>query len=122
MRPVKCICNNSLTYRINAYTIIAMNMKYTWDETKRQSNQIKHGLDFMDADMVLSSPYLMEYESIRNGEPRSQAFAYVFDVLTVLTVVYLPGATPRIISFRRANHNEREIYHDWLANDFHDAG
>ncbi|HDL5502654.1 TPA: BrnT family toxin, partial [Mannheimia haemolytica] len=30
---------------------------YTWDETKRKINLAKHGLDFADADEVLSSPY-----------------------------------------------------------------
>jgi uncharacterized DUF497 family protein len=41
----------------------------------------------------------------------------VFEVLTVLTVVYLPGDTLRIISFRPANRREREIYHEWLEID-----
>lgn len=30
-----------------------------WDETKRQVNLDKHGLDFIDAVMVLESPYRM---------------------------------------------------------------
>jgi uncharacterized DUF497 family protein len=41
----------------------------------------------------------------------------VFEVLTVLTVVYLPGDTLRIISFRPANRREREKYHEWLEID-----
>ena len=35
----------------------------------------------------------------------------------VLTVVYLPGDTLRIISFRPANRREREKYHEWLEID-----
>jgi len=44
----------------------------------------------------------------------------VFGHLTVLTVVYLPGETPHIISFRPAKRSEREVYHDWLENDYDD--
>lgn len=74
----------------------------------------------MRAGLVLESPYRMEIDTERNGEHRKQAFAYVFDILTVLTVVYQPGEVSRIISFRPAKRREREAYHDWLVNDFHD--
>ena len=47
-----------------------------------------------------------------------QSFAYVFEQLAVLTVVHLPGEPPHIISFRRASKEEREVYHEWLENDF----
>jgi uncharacterized DUF497 family protein len=46
----------------------------------------------------------------------------VFDLLMVLTVAYLPGDIPRIISFRPAKRREREAYHDWLEHDYDDAG
>lgn len=97
-------------------------MRYQWHESKRQSNLIKHGLDFADADWVLDSPEKMEVESVRNGERRRQAFAWVSDVMAVLTVVYLPGELPRIVSFRRAARSERSIYRDWLENDIDDDG
>jgi uncharacterized DUF497 family protein len=95
--------------------------KYIWDEAKRRTNLAKHGLDFMDADMVLANPYRLETDSIRNGEPRKQVFAYVFEVLAVLTAVYLPGQPARIISFRRAHRKEQGLYYDWLENYFDDA-
>lgn len=94
---------------------------YTWDEAKRRSNLEKHSLDFLDADLVLESEFRLEVESIRHGEHRRQAFAYVFEVLTVLTVVYLPGEQQRIISFRPARRSERNLYHEWLENNFDDA-
>lgn len=68
-----------------------MNTKYTWQEEKRLKNLDKHHLDFLVADLVLENPYCWVIESERNGELRCQAFAYVFDVLTVLTVVYVTG-------------------------------
>lgn len=71
---------------------------------------------------MLVSGYRLDLPSERNGEGRVQSFAYVFEVLTVLTVVFLPGAEGlRIISFRRANRTEREVYHDWLENNGNDV-
>lgn len=75
----------------------------------------------MDADYVLKSPYRMDIPTIRNGESRMQSFAYVFDFLMVLTVVYIADEVPRIISYRPANKTEREVYHEWLEIDKHDA-
>lgn len=72
----------------------------------------KHKLDFIDADWVLENPYRMDINTERNGERRQQSFAYVFDLLIVLTVVYLPETNPHIISYRPAKRSEREVYHD----------
>ena len=91
-----------------------------WDNTKRQINLEKHYLDFADAGLVLSNRYRLEFESVRNGEVRRQTFAYVAEVLTVLTVIWVPGEKRRIISFRRAHKNEREAYHAWLEKEFKD--
>ena len=91
---------------------------YDWNKSKRQRNLAKHGLDFADAALVLDSPIRLDVESVRKGEHRLQSFAYVFERLAALTVVYLPGARPHIISFRPASREERETYHDWLENEF----
>ena len=112
---------SKLIYVIFAATIINMSTQYTWHEDKRLANLDKHHLDFSSADLVLENPYCWVIDSERNGEHRRQAFAYVFDVLTVLTVVFLPRIKPHIISFRPAKQSEREEYHEWLENDFNDA-
>lgn len=109
-----------LTDTIIVATFSTMSTKYTWHESKRQSNLEKHRLDFKDSDVVIDSPYRLDITSSRNGEQRQQSFAYVFGHLTVLTVVYLPGETPHIISFLLAKRSEREVYHDWLENDYDD--
>ena len=95
-----------------------MGKRYAWHESKREANLEKHKLDFNDADLVIESPYRLDIETERNGESRQQSFANVFDCLMVLTVVYLPSEVPHIISFRPANRSEREVYHDWLENDY----
>lgn len=71
--------------------------------------------------MVLCSPYRLDVASVRKGEQRTQSFAYVFDVLAVLTVVHVERDDAlRIVSFRPASEEERSAYHDWLENDFDD--
>ena len=84
-----------------------------WDETKRKTNLFKHGLDFINARYELESEIRLDIDIIRNNEQRVQSFAYVFDCLAVLTVVHSNNGQ-RIISFRRASREEREVYHEWL--------
>jgi uncharacterized protein len=93
------------------------------DEAKRISNLDKHGLDFMDSVMVPGRPYRLDVDSVRGNELRTQSFAYVFEVLTVLPVAYVEREDAlRIVSFRTASDEERRVYHEWLENDFQDAG
>jgi len=94
---------------------------YEWDETKRAANLKKHGLDFADADMVLESEYALIMESPRVGEMRQQAFAYVFEVLAVLTVVFVRRDDRcRVVSFRPAKRTECEKYYAWLKENYRD--
>jgi uncharacterized protein len=59
---------------------------------------------------------------MRANELRTQSFAYVFEVLTVLTVVYVEREDAlRILSFRTASDEEMRVYHEWLENDFQNA-
>jgi len=94
----------------------------TWDETKRQSNLAKHGLDFAHAALVLESPWRMDVDVVRSYELRTQSLAYVVDHLRVLTVVHTEReGAHRVISFRRASAQEREAYHEWLDGSTDDA-
>ncbi len=98
-----------------------MSTHILWDETKREANLDKHGLDFTDAVMVLDSPYRLEIESVRGGEQRTQSFASVFDAQAVLTVVHVAREdTLRGVSFRPASEEEWSDYHRRLENDFND--
>jgi uncharacterized DUF497 family protein len=104
---------------IYVYTIITV--IYEWDEAKRAANLEKHGLDFADADLVLESECVLIANSPRNDEARQQAFAYVFNALAVLAVVFVPGGERcRIVSFRPAKKKERSTYHEWLENHLND--
>jgi uncharacterized protein len=98
-----------------------MKNKLIWDETKRQSNLKKHGLDFADANEVLESLYRLDIDVFRNNELRTLSFSYVAGVLAVLTLVHTQreNAT-RIISYRVASKQEQENYYDWLENEYDD--
>jgi uncharacterized DUF497 family protein len=89
-----------------------------WDETKRQTNLHKHGLDFADAAEVLESRYRLDIATVRSGEVRMQSISYALGFLAVLTVVHTErdGAT-RVISFRHASNEEREVYDAWLQDE-----
>ncbi len=72
--------------------------KSAWDESKRISNLAKHGLDFTEADEVLQSRFR----------------------LAVLVVVAKEADEIRVIRFRHASEQEREVYYDWLENEHQD--
>ncbi|MDP2788151.1 MAG: BrnT family toxin [Pseudomonadota bacterium] len=89
-----------------------------WDEAKRMANIAKHGLDFADAGEVLESRFRMDTPVRRCGEDRIESVSYALGFLAVLTVVHTErdGAT-RVISFRPASREQREIYDAWLENE-----
>lgn len=67
--------------------------------------------------MVYESPHKLEIPGGRQGEPRVQALAYVFDRLAVLSLAYAErGEAIRFISLRYASKTESEAYHEWLEN------
>jgi uncharacterized DUF497 family protein len=84
-------------------------MQFEWDEKKRHSNLTKHGLDFFDAVEVFESPHVNVPSSSEGAEERFLAIG-LFQGRFV-TVVYTHRETAiRIISFRRARHEERQKY------------
>lgn len=95
-----------------------MEKRLDWDETKRLSNLKKHGLDFVDAGMVLDSRYRLDIQVIRNGEYRTMSLSYVMNRLAVFTVVHVDRESiVRVVSFRPASEIESEAYYEWLAQE-----
>jgi uncharacterized DUF497 family protein len=97
-------------------------MRLIWDEAKRQANLAKHGLDFAAASEVLDSRYRLDVPVKCAGERRVMSISYALGFLAMLTVVHTgrDGAT-RVISFRRASREEREVYDEWLENECDEA-
>lgn len=86
---------------------------FVWNETKRQSNLKKHGLDFRDAYLVYDNPDKCTYDSSREGEHRLMDVALAVVKRRVLVLVYTErGDDVRVISFRPASRVERKQYED----------
>ena len=49
-------------------------MDYEWDEVNRQSNLRKHGLDFMDADLVFEASIKVTIDAAHADDDRRDRF------------------------------------------------
>ena len=97
------------------------NIRYEWDEIKRQCNLAKHGVDF-------SAVAQFEWDNAvittnnRHGEVRFVAYGYIDNRLHVIVYTIRVDATRRIISIRRGNLREERYYAEAKAwNDFTDS-
>jgi hypothetical protein len=90
-------------------------LKYEWDESKNRSNLAKHGLDFEDAEQVFSGPCVtFEDDRLDYGEERLVTLGLLAGRLVV--IAHVPrGAGTRIISMRKGNRREQEIYQKRLG-------
>jgi uncharacterized DUF497 family protein len=86
-------------------------MNFTWDESKRQSNLQKHGLDFADAEKVFNGPLVLFEDTRENyGEQRMIGIG-LLDYLVVLMVHVESDDDIRIISMRKADSDETDLYY-----------
>jgi uncharacterized DUF497 family protein len=87
-------------------------MNFEWDETKRHSNLLKHGVDFLDAVKIFANPVL-EWPDDRQdyGEERFMSIG-VFEEDYFVIISTWRGEKRRIISAWKAGNNEQEKYHD----------
>ncbi|MFZ0801406.1 MAG: BrnT family toxin [Terriglobales bacterium] len=92
-------------------------MKYEWDVAKNRKNLAKHGLSFEDAEQVFSGPCVtFEDDRFAYGEERLVTLGLLAGRLVVIAHAPRDEAT-RIISMRRGNRREQEIYKKRLAKD-----
>jgi uncharacterized DUF497 family protein len=87
-------------------------MLYEWDEIKRRTNLVKHGVDFRDAIRIFDGP-VFENINHHGGEERLVAIGSMEGIEIVLVYV-MRGQRRRIISARRAHRNERQDYANHL--------
>ncbi len=85
-------------------------MMYEWDEVKNRINFAKHVLDFADAEAVFSGPCVtFADERFDYGEDRLITLGLLAG--RVVVIAHAPrGDAARIISMRKANRREQEIY------------
>ncbi|MHB9072636.1 MAG: BrnT family toxin [Desulfobaccales bacterium] len=90
-------------------------MRFEWDDRKRRSNLAKHGLDFFDVSAVFEDAYIVVPSAHKSQEERFLAIG-VFEGRFVTVVYTTRSEAIRIISFRRARHEERQKYQELYGN------
>ncbi|MCB8879295.1 BrnT family toxin [Acidisoma cellulosilytica] len=80
-------------------------MDIEWDEAKRRSNIAKHGLDFIDADLIFLGEHKIAQARTVSCEERWLATGMIHG-LRAAVIFTMRGQTVRIISLRRSRHGE----------------
>jgi uncharacterized DUF497 family protein len=83
-------------------------MEFEFDPAKSAANREKHGIDFIEA-QVLWAVWALEVPVVWPGEPRFLRIAPLGGRVWVAVFTWRSGAI-RIISVRRARGNERLAY------------
>lgn len=93
-----------------------MNINFGWDETKRQTNIRKHGIDFVDVPTVFDGVTVTIEDTRYNyGETRFITLGLLRS--HVIVVVHTERHERiRIISARKATRYESELYFKQIAN------
>ena len=91
-------------------------MEFEWDEAKNRANLAKHGLDFADAEQVFSGR-VVTFEDDRHdyGERRFLTLGSLAGRIVIVAHT-ARGDAARIISMRKANERERQIYQKRLES------
>ena len=87
-------------------------MNFTWDETKRRLNIAKHGLDFADAEKVFAGPMVLFEDDRTDYSEQRMIGIGLLDYLVVLIVHVETNDTIRIISMRKAESDETDLYYE----------
>ena len=87
-------------------------MRYTHDAKKRAANLKKHGYDFKDAPLVIESATALTFEDRRfdYGEQRFITLGMLRGEVVVIATAETDEEI-RVISMRKAERNEEEIYY-----------
>lgn len=87
-------------------------MRYTHDPEKRAVNLKKHGYDFEDAPQVIESSGTVTFEDRRFNydEQRFITLGVLREEVVVITTTETDEEI-RVISMRKAERNEQEIYY-----------
>ena len=92
-------------------------MRLEWDEDKRVANFGKHRLAFEDVELVfVGNVVTFEDDRVDYGERRLISLGQL-EGRTVVVVHSARVDSTRIISFRKANSREQQIYQERLGED-----
>ena len=82
---------------------------FEFDEAKSQSNLWKHGIDFVDAQLLWSDPRLLEVPARTEEEPRFLMIGLINEKHWSAVITYR-GTNIRLISVRQSRNEEVAIY------------
>jgi uncharacterized DUF497 family protein len=84
-------------------------MEFEYDEAKSKRNKEKHGIDFVEAQLLWDDPERMEIPAKTEDEPRCVVIGKIAGKHWSVIVTYRENKT-RIISARRSRKEEIEFY------------
>ena len=87
-------------------------MEFEFDENKSQSNKVKHGIDFVEAQVLWEDLSRLEFPVFTSYEPRVVLIGRIGVKIWAAVITYR-GQNTRIISVRRARKKEVEIYEEF---------
>lgn len=92
-------------------------MTFEWDEAKNRTNVRKHGFDFAEAEQMFRGPLFVRPDTREDyGEERWVGLGTIGGRIAVVAFAELSQNAIRIISFRKANHEERKEYEDAIQD------
>jgi uncharacterized protein len=92
-------------------------MTFEWNEAKNRSNIRKHGLDFADAEEMFRGFLLVRPDSREGyGEERWIGIGMIQGRVAFVAFAEPSHDTVRIISLRKADHEERKEYEKAIQN------
>jgi uncharacterized DUF497 family protein len=92
-------------------------LKFEWDPAKNRSNIRKHGFDLRDAEEMFRGFVLVRPDTDEDyGEERWLGIGLIRGCVAFAAFVERPPDTIRIISLRKADHEEREQYEKALQD------
>ena len=90
-------------------------MGFEWDKKKNEINLQKHEISFEDAELIFDGPVLAsEDKRHSHAEVRIISIGEIKKVAVVIVVHTKRGENIRIISARKANKKERNLYYEYL--------
>ncbi|BAY19117.1 hypothetical protein NIES21_49760 [Anabaenopsis circularis NIES-21] len=84
-------------------------MEFEFDDYKSQSNLVKHGINFLDAQELWADPDRVEIPARIEDEPRFLVIGKIAQKCWSAIITYRENRV-RIISVRRSRQEEVEIY------------
>jgi len=86
-------------------------MKFEFDKSKSVANKKKHGIDFVDAQLLWDDDDAVMFPVIHTGEPRYMVLGKVWGKHWT-AIITLRGEYTRLISIRRSRKREMEVYEE----------